>query len=131
MKTEVRTILEAVQSGTMSVDDAYLQLKTSPFEDIGFAKVDLHRRVRQGMAEVIYGAGKTPEQIIGIIETMKKSGQDHILVTRLSQEAAELVSKSVELSYYPQARIGIAGEIPPADGLGDRKEHTSELQSRI
>ena len=58
MKTEVREILNAVRAGDMSVDDAVLALKKEPFEDIGYAKIDLHRGVRQGAPEVIYGAGK-------------------------------------------------------------------------
>ena len=67
MGREVRDILEQVRAGGLSVEDALLQLKEKPFEDIGYAKVDFHRRVRQGAAEVIYGAGKTPEQISGIL----------------------------------------------------------------
>ena len=65
MNSEIRKLLESVQAGETSVDDAMLELKKAPFEDIGYAKVDLHRKVRQGAAEVIYGAGKTPEQIGG------------------------------------------------------------------
>ena len=64
MNSDIRKLLESVRSGEVSVDDALLQIKMSPFEDIGYAKVDLHRKVRQGAAEVIYGAGKTPEQIL-------------------------------------------------------------------
>ncbi|MGN1000142.1 MAG: 1-(5-phosphoribosyl)-5-amino-4-imidazole-carboxylate carboxylase, partial [Faecousia sp.] len=67
MNSDIRKLLESVRSGDTSVDDALLKLKMSPFEDIGYAKVDLHRKVRQGAAEVIYGAGKTPEQIAGIV----------------------------------------------------------------
>ena len=63
MSEHIRQTLEAVRAGTMSVDDAVLQLKKAPFEDLGYAKVDLHRALRQGAAEVIYGAGKTPEQM--------------------------------------------------------------------
>ena len=70
MNSEIRKLLESVQAGKTSVDDAMLELKKAPFEDIGYAKVDLHRKVRQGAAEVIYGAGKTPEQIGGIIDAM-------------------------------------------------------------
>lgn len=66
MNSEARQILEAVKAGSMSIDDALLEIKKEPFEDIGYAKVDLHRKIRQGAAEVIYGAGKTPEQMIGI-----------------------------------------------------------------
>ena len=118
MKTEVKTILEEVRSGALSVDDALLRLKISPFEDIGFAKVDLHRSIRQGVPEVIFGGGKTPAQIIGIIETMKKNGQDHILITRLSSEAAEEVSRSVGMNYYPEGRVGIVGDMPEPNGIG-------------
>ncbi|MDE7009531.1 MAG: 1-(5-phosphoribosyl)-5-amino-4-imidazole-carboxylate carboxylase, partial [Lachnospiraceae bacterium] len=80
MNHEVRKVLEAVKDGGMSVDEALLKIKTEPFADIGYAKVDLHRKVRQGAAEVIYGAGKTPEQISGIADTMKRNGQDVILI---------------------------------------------------
>ena len=66
----VRTLLEQVAKGKTSIDEALLQLKKAPFEDIGFAKLDYHRGLRQGVAEVIYGAGKTTEQIIKIIENI-------------------------------------------------------------
>ena len=96
MNSDIRKLLEGVKEGTVDVDDALLKLKVKPFEDIGYAKVDMHRKVRQGAAEVIYGAGKTPEQIIGIAETMKKNGQETILVTRLSQESATISADSWE-----------------------------------
>ena len=118
MKTKAREILEALDRGEITVDEALLQLKTEPFSDIGYAKVDHHRKLRQGMAEVIYGAGKTPEQISGIIDVMKKNGEETILVTRLSKEAYELVAKDHELKYYEEARIGLVGKIPAPDGIG-------------
>ena len=74
MNSDIRQLLEAVKNGETSVDDALLEIKKAPFEDIGYAKVDLHRKIRQGAAEVIYGAGKTPEQIAGIIDAMLKNG---------------------------------------------------------
>ena len=70
MNSEIRRTLEAVRDGSLSVDDALLKIKKEPFEDIGYAKIDLHRGIRQGAAEVIYGAGKTAEQMIGIIDLM-------------------------------------------------------------
>ena len=73
MNTRIRELLEAVKTGDISVDEALLEIKKEPFDDIGYAKVDHHRTVRQGMPEVIYGAGKTSDQIIGIIESMKKN----------------------------------------------------------
>jgi hypothetical protein len=118
MNSEAKQILEAVQNGSLSVDDALLKLKTEPYEDIGFAKVDLHRKVRQGAAEVIYGAGKTPEQIIGIIDTMKKNGQERILITRLSSEAAEKITQAHSITYHTNAKIGLVGDLPIPDGIG-------------
>ena len=118
MKTEVKQILEAVRAGTLSVDDAVLRLKLAPYEDIGFAKVDLHRRVRQGAAEVIYGAGKTPEQISGILEVMQQNGQDRVLITRLGPEAAALLQARWPLFYSQTARFAFLGQKPAPDGIG-------------
>jgi NCAIR mutase (PurE)-related protein len=118
MVTDIKLLLEGVQNGTVSVDDALLKLKMSPYEDLGYAKVDLHRAVRQGYPEVIYGAGKTPEQIIGIAQAMIAKGQKHILITRISQEKADLLSGIPEFKYFPEGRAGIIGGIPAADGIG-------------
>lgn len=118
MNNDIRRLLEDVSNGSVSVDDALLKLKTKPFEDIGFAKVDMHRKLRQGTAEVIYGVGKTPEQIIGIVETMARNGQNTILITRLSEEAAALVGETHSMNYYKDARCGVIGQIPAPDGMG-------------
>ena len=118
MNSEVRKLLESVKRGETSVDDALLQIKMAPFEDIGFAKVDLHRKIRQGVAEVIYGAGKTPEQIAGIVETMRTNGQERILITRMAQEAADYVGSLYELDYRERSRVGIIGGFPEPDGIG-------------
>lgn len=118
MNNEVRQLLEGVSNGTVSIDDALMKLKTKPFEDIGYAKVDMHRKIRQGTAEVIYGAGKTPEQIIGIVDTMKKNGQNLILITRLSEESARIVSEVHPMDYHKDARVGIIGQMPVPDGIG-------------
>ena len=118
MTTEIKTILKAVKDGKMSVDDALLAIKKEPFEDIGYAKIDLHRSIRQGMPEVIYGAGKTAEQITGIAAKMKQNGQDTILITRLSQDAAEQIGTLYDMDYHEDAKIGIIGQMPPASGIG-------------
>lgn len=115
---DIRKILEGVRSGAVSVEEAALKLKTSPFEDIGFAKVDLHRRLRQGVAEIIYGAGKTPEQILAIAETLRRNSRNTILITRLSPEAAKIVGGGLPLDYHGEARVGVIGELPEPDGLG-------------
>ena len=118
MNSDIKKILEQVKSGETSVDEALLKLKTEPFEDIGFAKVDLHRKLRQGASEVIYGAGKTPAQILGIMETMLKNGQERILITRLSKEASKEISKVYSISYFESARLAIYGGFPEPDGNG-------------
>ena len=116
--SDTKKILEQYKNNEISLEEALLELKKEPFADIGYAKVDLHRKVRQGAAEVIYGEGKTPEQISGICDAMLKNGQKTILITRLSKESAEIISKSHELNYHAQARIGIIGTLPKPDGIG-------------
>ena len=87
-QNELRTLLEQVAQNGLSVDDALLRLKIAPFSDLGFAKIDHHRALRQGVAEVIFGAGKTPEQIVRIVAEMRSNGQETVLITRLGAEAA-------------------------------------------
>ena len=116
--SDTKKILEQYKNNEISLEEALLELKKEPFEDIGYAKVDHHRKIRQGAAEVIYGEGKTPEQIIGICNAMLKNGQKTILITRLSKEAAEIISKAHEMTYHSQARIGIIGTLPTPDGIG-------------
>ena len=118
MNEALRATLEAVRSGALSVDEAALRLKKAPFEDLGYAKVDLHRAVRQGAAEVIYGAGKTPAQIAGIAARMRERGVEPILITRLSPEAAAEVEQTVPLDYRAEAELGIVGKIPEPAGSG-------------
>lgn len=118
MNSEIRKMLEAVRSGEISVDEALLTIKKAPFEDIGYAKVDMHRGIRQGAPEVIYGAGKTAEQMLGIIEAMQQNGQQTILITRLSSEAAERISTVYDMDYRQEARVGVIGKMPAPDGIG-------------
>lgn len=118
MENETRQLLEKLKNGEISVDEALLKLKTKPFEDIGYARVDTHRGIRQGVPEVIFGSGKTPEQITGIVDTMIKNGQKSILITRLNAEKAEEVKKSVGLTYFNDAKIGLIGEKAEASGIG-------------
>ncbi len=118
MNTEIRQILESVRNGALSVDDALLKLKMEPFEDLGFAKVDLHRALRQGVPEVIYGAGKTAEQIIQILKTLRENGQEQILITRISREMADQIGQDAPLTYDKDAGIGYTGKIPAPNGIG-------------
>ena len=105
---DILQLLRLVAEGAVPPEEALSQLKRQPFEDLGYAKVDLHRGVRQGAAEVIYGAGKTPEQIAGIAAAMGERGCRNILITRIGPEAAEAVSKTVPLDYHPIPRLAVA-----------------------
>ena len=116
--SDIKKLLQQVQSGSVSVDDALLQIKQQPFADIGYAKVDLHRKVRQGANEVIYGAGKTPEQIAGILNAMAHGGQSNVLITRLDPDKARAVQARFPITYYETAQIGIAGEKTSPGGMG-------------
>lgn len=118
MEHSLMQLLQEVRDGHVTPESAALRLKTAPFEDIGYAKVDTHRKLRQGTAEVIYGAGKTPEQISGIAASMRKNCQDTILITRMAPEAAEIVKKDHPLVYFETARVGIIGPVPEPKGNG-------------
>ena len=115
---DTKKILEQVSSGEMTVEQALLALKLTPFEDLGFAKVDHHRSLRQGAAEVIYGEGKTAPQIEGILRAMLNHGEKTVLVTRLSADKAEALQPEFPMDYHADARVGIVGALPEADGLG-------------
>ena len=118
MNTELKNILSRVADGSLSVSDAELLIKKEPFTDLGYAKVDMHRRFRQGAAEVIYGAGKTAEQIVAIAKKMRENGQKTILITRLDAEKAEAVKASLPLDYRADSRLGVIGGLPEPDGHG-------------
>ena len=105
---DTREILSRVQRGEISVDDALKHLKTQPFEDLGYAMIDHHRAVRQGAGEVVYGAGKTAEQIAGICAHLAAAGAENILITRMSPDKAEHVRKAVPLDYDPTSQVGVA-----------------------
>ena len=118
-KQEITALLEGVAAGTTTVEEAVLRLKTAPIRELeGYAKVDLHRGLRQGVPEVIYGQGKAPEQILGIARAMREAGQETVLVTRMSDEAAALVEKELPLRYDPRSRTGIVGRLPEPTGKG-------------
>ena len=117
-QTDILRILQQVESGALSAADALLSLRAEPFDDLGFAKVDHHRALRQGAGEVIYGAGKTPEQIAAIAANLLEGGQRAVLITRMSAEAAELVGCSLDLAYDPLSRTGRVGPLPEPSGTG-------------
>ena len=122
-KVELSVILQQVASGELSPDDAALKLKMEPIKEVGeYAKVDMHRGIRQGVPEVIYGAGKTKEHVLGIARTMLQNGQKTVLVTRITQETADFVRaglpEEVPLDYNTLAQTCVIGEMPKPTGVG-------------
>jgi NCAIR mutase (PurE)-related protein len=89
-KSSLLHLLAEVERGVLSPEAASAQLANLPFEDIGYARVDHHRALRSGLPEVIYAAGKTPEQTAGIFARMAATGVD-VLATRVSDAAAEAI----------------------------------------
>ena len=104
---DILSVLQDVQSGALTPEDALTRLKLAPFEDLGYAKVDYHRAVRQGVPEVIYGQSKTKEQISGILAAMEKRGCVNILVTRIQQETADYLAQTFPLRYEPLAKLAV------------------------
>lgn len=116
--SDARRILEAVEAGELAAEAALKQLKAKPFEDLGYAKVDLHREVQQGASEVIYGAGKTAEQIAGIAQALRRNGQERILITRMDAAKAAVVERVLPLAYDEASGVGRIGAVPEPDGIG-------------
>lgn len=117
---KLKELLQEVAAGGVKPDDALARLKSLPYEDLGFARVDHHRSLRQGFPEVIFGQGKTPEQIVGIGQAIHKQGAA-VLVTRVDAEKAQAVlAKWDALTYHEQASC-LALEAPgggkPGRGL--------------
>ena len=117
---ELRTLLESVRNGEISPDDATNKIRTLPYEDAGgFAKVDLHRRLRCGFPEVIFGQGKTAEQIEAILRVMLRNEQGGLTTRVDPATAAHLVSALPEGEYNPVGRtFRLRGPHDPGPKLG-------------
>jgi NCAIR mutase (PurE)-related protein len=101
---EIRKILDGCRSGDLSVDDGVERLRNLPFEDLGFANIDHHRSLRLGYPEVVFGAGKTDDEIVGIVAAMLKH-DDNILVTRSNESSAARIRELAPDTRY-HARSG-------------------------
>jgi len=95
----IRKLFEEVRKGRLKPDDAVDRLRHLPFEDIGFAKVDHHRALRNGMPEIILGEGKTPAQVAGIFQRLAKQG-GNVLATRASEKQFTAVRKKIRAAEY-------------------------------
>jgi len=102
---KLEDLLKKVKSGKITLDEALAELKSLPFEDLGFTRIDHHRSLRKGFPEVIWGEGKTSRQILSILKQLKKKGQN-ILVTRLEEKKAKAIRKVFPKSqYYPISKV--------------------------
>ena len=116
---DTREILTKLADGEISVQEAENALKMEPFEELGYAKVDYHRQVRTGVPEVIYCAGKTSQQIAGIIQNMTHHGAECIFGTRCDKAKYEEVAKVCpDVEYDETARIISRGRLSKALNKG-------------
>ena len=106
-RKQLTDLLAAVRAGTCPVEDALLRLRDLPFEDLGFAKIDHHRALRNGFPEVILGEGKSTAQLIAIAERMA-AAEANVLVTRLAPEAGAALAAAVPgFEYLPTPRLAV------------------------
>lgn len=104
-EAELKKILDDVKKGKTDIASALEKFRELPFSDLGFAKIDNHRELRTGYPEIVFGSGKTPDQLKCIVELMLKKGTN-ILVTRASKEQADVIRKiSKDSKYHETARI--------------------------
>jgi NCAIR mutase (PurE)-related protein len=102
---QLRELLEQVRSGSVEIEAAIERMRHMPFEDLGFAKVDHHRALRHGMPEVVFGLGKTADQVSGIVASLLPRASN-VLVTRASTEtAARLTSEIPEAEHFPASGV--------------------------
>jgi pyridinium-3,5-biscarboxylic acid mononucleotide synthase len=118
----LRSLLAEVREGSLSIEAAHERLlaalREAPFEDLGFARIDHHRAIRQGAPEVIFGPGKTPAQITDIAERIVARGHN-LLVTRATREAADAVqSRIAGVKFHDTARTIIMQQVEPTRGEG-------------
>ena len=111
-------LLNQVADGTIAPDAALSQIRVDSVSDLGYAQVDNTRGIRQGVSEVIYGAGKTAEQIEGIARSMLASGQKRILITRLDAGKHAHIDPALGVDYQQAAQLGIIGGTPEPNGNG-------------
>ena len=107
---QLRQLLDAVASGDLSPDQALAELADLPYADLGFAKLDLHRELRNGLPEAVYAEGKRTDDLEAIVDRMMQA-HGRVLVTRLRPEAAEaILAKRPEATWHERARILTCGE---------------------
>ncbi len=122
-RNELRALLQRVAEGATGVDQAVARIAAAPVDDLGFAKVDLHRSQRQGATEVIYGEGKTAEQIAAIASSLLWAGQGPVLATRVDPPKAD----EVRLAFSRREGEGGFGSPDGFSGVPVRYDNTSRI----
>jgi NCAIR mutase (PurE)-related protein len=117
---DLKHLLNAIQSGDLSIDEGIERLRRLPFEDAGVAKIDHHRALRQGVPEVVLGEAKTAEQLATIMQYMAAHG-DNVLGTRISQDKAEILSKTLQGGEYDPVSKTFVLQQKPFEDLGRGK----------
>jgi NCAIR mutase (PurE)-related protein len=108
---EINDILRKVGNGSLSPDEAERLIKYKPFDDLGYAMVDHHREIRQGIPEVIFCGGKTPEQVRGIVKNMLDHGTERILGTHADAEIFEQAKFAApDAAFHPKASVFTVGD---------------------
>jgi len=118
----LESLLKAVSSGELNVEEAKAQIRPSELaaEELVYATVDLQRKTRTGFPEVVYGAGKTPEQIVGILRRLNQAGQN-AFATRIDKTKAQTILKSLPGAQYKETARIVHSEVQPIEmkGLGE------------
>jgi NCAIR mutase (PurE)-related protein len=119
LRDELEGLLEAVRAGEMAPAEALEQLASLPFRDLGFARVDVHRELRQNAPEAVLGEGKTPEQVVAIVGAMLEGGAGSVLVTRADAETRAAVRSLAEDAEEDEVAraVWVARGVPAARGL--------------
>ncbi|MCR5790524.1 MAG: nickel pincer cofactor biosynthesis protein LarB [Lachnospiraceae bacterium] len=115
---DVRELLQRVKEGSVSPEEAELLLRKKPFVELGFANIDTQREIRTGVPEIIYGAGKSAGMIDGILTAMQEEGQESILITKLSEEKAAVLSTRFSMQYDAVSKVAVVGPVREPDGIG-------------
>lgn len=115
---ELLNILNDVANGKKTPDEALRDIKIKPYEDLHFANVDTSRSLRTGVPEVIYGEGKTKEQIKEIVQSLLRNGEKTVLITRIDSEKASYLKPDIPFEYDELARVAVVGEKNEKNGKG-------------
>ncbi len=118
MKKKLETLLKGVARGEISPEQALKDLEGFPWDDLGVARVDHHRILRKGFPEIIFGQGKSSDQIIKIANSILKAG-GNLIITRIDRKTYKKIETKISgLSYHPEARIAYLKQEEPEKGKG-------------